>query len=79
MMILLLVGLTGCEKEGDNGYEAPGDQPVLFEYRYVNHAWGYSENGWLIDSKGNMKSYDLPKDFNLPDSSGYITRRGPGP
>lgn len=73
-MILLLLGLTGCDKDGIEDYEAPEDQPVLFEYRYVNLAWGYFENGWLIDSKGNINSYNLPVEFNIPDSNGYISR-----
>lgn len=67
LMFALMV--TGCEKE----YEAPEDQSVLFEYRYVNYAWAYSENGWLIDAQGDVRSYQLPEDFRLPDSTGYIS------
>ncbi len=61
--------LAGCEKE----YEAPEDQPVFFEYRYVNYAWSYSEHGWLINADGDVRRYDLPDDFRLPDSTGYIS------
>jgi hypothetical protein len=50
------------------------DQPVLFQYRYVNHAWGYQDNGWLIDSSGNVKYFEFPSDFRTPDSTGYLTR-----
>ena len=78
MMILLLVGLSGCEKEGDNRYEAPADQPVFFEYRYVNHAWGYAENGWLVDAEGEVRTYNLPEKYFVPDSAGYIFQREPG-
>lgn len=68
-VLMLALMVAGCEKE----YEAPEDQPVLFEYRYVNHAWGYSEHGWLMDAEGDMHRYDFPEDFRLPDSTGYIS------
>jgi hypothetical protein len=67
-----LVGIVpaGCEKV--EKITGPG-QPVCFEYRYVNYAWGYQEKGWLIDSSGNINSYNLPDGFILPDSTGLIT------
>ena len=48
---LLAVLLVGCE---DLGCDMPGGQPVYFEYHYTNHAWGYHENGWIIDREGNI-------------------------
>ena len=39
------------------------DQPVFFEYHYVNHAWGFQENGWLIDGEGNIRSFNQPDDY----------------
>jgi hypothetical protein len=67
---LLAVLLVGCE---DLGCDLPGDQPVYFEYHYTNHAWGYHENGWIIDREGNIRSFNLPVDFRSPDSTGYLT------
>ena len=40
----------------------------------MNHAWGYSEHGYLIDSDGDVRRFDSPEDFRLPDSTGYISR-----
>ncbi len=74
VLILLLVGLSSCEKELDGGYEAPGDQPVFFEYHYVNHAWGYADQGWLVGANGEVRTFDLPEKYILPDSTGYISR-----
>ncbi len=66
----LLVLLSGaCNKEE---YSAPGEQPVYFEYHYYNYAWGFQENGWLIDREGNIRSFNLPENFRLPDSEGYL-------
>jgi hypothetical protein len=70
---ILLGCVFGCEKESVEVYEGPEDQPVLFEYRYVNHAWAYSELGWLIDSNGDVHYYSLPEDFRLPDSTSYLS------
>jgi hypothetical protein len=61
---------SSCEKESkiDNsvvhGY---------FQYSYVNHAWGKTHSGWIIDKYGNVKSYNNPQKWNEPDSLGYIT------
>ena len=73
-LIPLLMGLGACERWLDKAYEAPRTQPVFFEYRHVNHAWGYTENGWLVDDNGDLRSYDLPEKFIMPDSTGYISR-----
>lgn len=72
-VILGMVGLmfSGCE---ENECGCIGEQPVYFEYRYVNHAWGYQEHGWLIDGEGHLKSYNLPEGFRMPDSTGMISR-----
>ena len=76
LLLLLLVAQTGCEADLDNDYEAPEDQPVLFEYRHVNHAWGYTEQGWLINAGGDVRRYNLPENYIIPDSSGYISLEG---
>jgi hypothetical protein len=72
--MLLPVVLTACEKWLDKAYEAPRTQPVFFEYRHVNHAWGYAESGWLVDANGDIRTYDLPEKFIMPDSTGFISR-----
>jgi len=74
ILLLLLGCVFGCEKENGKVYEGPENQPVLFEYHYVNHAWGYSEHGWLIDSSGDLHYYNLPEDFRLPDANSYISQ-----
>ncbi len=76
LLLLLMVALTGCEEDLDNDYKAPESQPVLFEYRHVNHAWGYTEQGWLINARGDVRTYNLPESYIIPDSSGYISLEG---
>ncbi|RLB64532.1 MAG: hypothetical protein DRH08_09430 [Deltaproteobacteria bacterium] len=73
-MILLLLVLSACEKDLNQEYDAPDDQAVLFEYHYINHAWGYADHGWLIDAEGKMRSFEFPENFRLPDSTGNISQ-----
>lgn len=61
---------AGCEKEY---YFAPSDQPVFFEYHYLNHAWGVADNGWFIDSEGRQRGFSLPEEYRWPDSTGHIS------
>lgn len=69
--LAVLVVLGGsCEKEY---YYGPEDQPVYFEYHYVNNAWGVADNGWLVDQEGNMRGFDFPEDYRWPDSGGYLS------
>jgi len=69
-MGVLMILVTGCEKEF---YEGPEDQPVYFEYHYINYAWGVADNGWMIDNEGNMLGYNFPADYRFPDSTGHLT------
>ena len=48
-------------------------QAVYFEYEYINYAWGFQHNGWIIDEEGNVRSFKLPEDWQYPDSSGMIS------
>ncbi len=58
-IILILVCCafwTSCEK--DLTKRASSTSPILFQMDYVNYAWGYVHNGWFIDEKGHLYSYD---------------------
>ena len=68
VLLILLAGifLSGCEKEECGCENIP---PVLFEYHYINYAWGFQENGWLIDGDGNVQRYSMHlRDASLKSS-----------
>lgn len=69
LSLLVLLG-SGCEKEY---YVAPLDQPVFFEYHYLNYAWGIADNGWLIDSEGKQRGFSFPEEYRWPDSTGHLS------
>ncbi|MFC2080471.1 hypothetical protein ACFLRQ_03245 [Bacteroidota bacterium] len=52
--------IVSCE-EAEN--YIPTDQPVYFEYSYINMAWGFQHHGWVIDMEGNVRSYDKPENW----------------
>jgi hypothetical protein len=67
---LLAILLGACE---ELNYDGPEDQPVYFEYNYINHAWGFQHHGWLIDGEGYRRYFNLPDSFRVPDSTGYLS------
>jgi hypothetical protein len=72
LFMLLVICLTACNSE-----IADFKQKVLFEMHYTNWAWSYQNNGFLIDSAGYVRAFDLSKktiEWNSPDSTGYITK-----
>lgn len=70
IIVLLAILLGACEEIQCDG---PGDQPVYFEYNYINHAWGFQHNGWLIDGEGYRRYFNLPEGYRVPDSTGYLS------
>jgi hypothetical protein len=67
------LALTSCLKE-NCGCDPKFDQPVLFQYEYVNYAWGFRHHGFLIDDKGNVNCFRSPQNWIKPDSSGMMSK-----
>lgn len=52
-------------------------QRILFEIHYINYAWGFQDQGLIIDSLGNIRVFNLSTKsvkWNFPDQQGYISR-----
>lgn len=71
LLALPLFFLSACDKED---LDRDLTQPVVFQYEYVNHAWGFSHAGWMIDTEGNVKGFNLPENWNKPDQDGFISK-----
>ncbi|UCH63285.1 MAG: hypothetical protein JSU77_02190 [Fidelibacterota bacterium] len=74
---LLLPGVVGLGVPGcalTEPEEEEIEQEVLFEFQYINHAWGYQHSGSYIDGEGKVTSYQYtasdthwaPADLNHP-------------
>ena len=69
---IILIAVTACVGEVPDF-----KQKILFERHYVNYAWFYTNNGYLVDSMGYVRSFDVAKrklKWNYPDSLGYISK-----
>jgi hypothetical protein len=60
--IALVACCLGCS---DDEVPISDEQEILFEVNYVNYAWGYQNNGILIDKQGRIRTYDKPKDWKF--------------
>jgi hypothetical protein len=59
--------LTGCEKIYD--YETN----TIFMVEHSNYAWGIHHSGIMIDSTGNVMTFNLPTTWNWPDEMGFLS------
>jgi hypothetical protein len=59
--------LSGCEKI--HVY----DINTIFMVEYSNYAWGLQHSGTMIDSTGNVLTFNLPPTWNWPDELGFIS------
>ena len=55
--------MTDCKKN----VVISNKQVILFQVDYVNYAWGYQHNGFIIDNQGNVLTYKNPQIWNFPD------------
>jgi hypothetical protein len=73
ILLVAMLAFAGCERP-DCGCDTDTRQPVLFQYEYINHAWGYRHRGFLIDAEGRVKGFLQPSDWIFPDSMGMISK-----
>jgi len=69
LFLLTVLFLTGCKKN----YVISNKQLILFQIEYINYAWGYQHNGFIIDSEGNILTYKNPLKWNFPDKDFTIS------
>ncbi|MCU0409100.1 MAG: hypothetical protein MUD02_09155 [Bacteroidales bacterium] len=64
-LFALLTLFAGCRKTTTINES----QAILFQYDYINYAWGYQHKGFLIDNTGNIYTYDNPGDWKFPGNN----------
>ena len=67
---LLILSLAGCKKN----LSVSDKQSILFQFDYLNYAWGYQHNGFYIDNNGNVLKYNNPENWNFPDNDKILTK-----
>lgn len=61
-----------CDKDCE-GQPGELNSFALFQYEFRNEAWGHQHEGWFVDIDGNIGKYELPSEWNEPDSLGFLT------
>jgi hypothetical protein len=61
--------ISGCRKNN----VIKERQHILFQYDYVNYAWGYIHEGFVIDDEGNIMTYQNPESWNFHDPDYNLT------
>jgi hypothetical protein len=69
LMTFLVLFFTGCKKN----FTISDKQVILFQLDYVNYAWGYQHNGYMIDKDGDILTYNNPENWNFPDNDFSLT------
>jgi hypothetical protein len=64
-VFIIILFIAGCKKNNVISEK----QTILFQFEYVNYAWGYQHNGFIIDNEGNILSYSNPEAWNFPDKN----------
>jgi hypothetical protein len=62
-IMLLSLLITGCKKN----LMISDKQVLLFQYEYINYAWGYQHTGFIIDADGNVLKYNNPENWNFQE------------
>lgn len=72
LFFALIIGLFSCNNELNTNIN---QQKVYFEVHQANYAWIVYNNGIMIDSAGNVKSFDLKSvnEWEYPDKKGNIS------
>ncbi len=69
LFIGILLLASGCKKS----YILNDEQMILFQYEYINYAWGYQHSGFYIDSEGNVLKYEKPEGWNFADQDNVLS------
>jgi hypothetical protein len=71
LSIVLITLFTSClETEELKSGEITN---LIFQSEYVNYAWGYNHNGWMMDRSGIVKRFQKTAAWVFPDSTGFIS------
>lgn len=69
LLTFVVLHLTGCKKN----FVISEKQKLLFQFDYVNYAWGYQHTGFFIDNEGNVLTYENPENWNFLDDNNQIS------
>lgn len=66
-----LVSVLSCETDED--YSVFMNQEVVFQFEYINHAWGKQHRGFFVLNDGSIYKYDNPEGWVFPSQKNNIS------
>jgi len=69
-LFVLQLFIAGCRKANI----VSEGQKILFQYDYMNYAWGFQHSGFIIDTEGNILEYNKPEKWNFPGNDNILTQ-----
>jgi hypothetical protein len=73
LLLVLLTTLSGCLQPDDIWAEDSEAGSLIFQTEYINYAWGYNHNGWIMDRSGKVNRFQKKAAWVFPDSLGYVS------
>ena len=73
LISILIIAFSACGCQKDHLVSA--GQDILFQREYINYAWGYQHNGYIIESNGNVLTFNNPLKWNFPDKDKKLTEQ----
>jgi hypothetical protein len=70
-IFIIAFSTWGCQKD----HIVSEGQDILFQQEYINYAWGYQHNGFIIESNGNVLTFKNPDKWNFPDKDKKLTEQ----
>jgi len=71
IVLSLLLLTNGCKKS----YMHNEKQHILFQYDYINYAWGYVHEGFYVDDEGKIFHYRNPENWNFHSQDYSISEK----
>ena len=71
IVLSLLILTSGCKKS----YMQNEKQHILFQYDYINYAWGYVHEGFYVDDEGKVLYYSNPENWNFHSQDYSISEK----
>jgi hypothetical protein len=72
VILLVILAVTSCKKN----FIISNKQAILFQFEYINYAWGYQHHGFIIDAEGDVLKYDKPENWNFCENDSTLTSDG---
>jgi len=67
LFVTLLFGVFACTESNEEFFSATDE--IVFQFEYINYAWGKQHRGFLITSDGTKYSYNNPENWVFQENN----------